>query len=94
MHADILPALGTILSKAFVGLVITGVGTLLIYPFKKAIRWTSEIKEELVHQRRNCLTTLQAQGNQQVELLTKVVGTLESMHLDQRETLAIIRDRK
>ena len=42
-------------------------------------------QEELVQQRTNCLSTLQDQGSQQIELLGRCVSTLESIHLSQAE---------
>ena len=38
-----------------------------------------EIHTELVHQRTNCLTTLQSQGKLQIDLLGKVVDTLSDI---------------
>jgi DNA mismatch repair ATPase MutS len=48
-------------------------------------------QEELVHQRTNCLSTLQAQGEKQVTALDKIADTLSLMHLDQKETLGMLR---
>ena len=38
---------------------------------------------ELILQRTNCLQTLSNQGDKQVELLERMNGTLEAIHLDQ-----------
>lgn len=81
-----------ILTKTLITLLVGGVGALILLPFKKAIKeWISlkdsiaSTKAELIHQRTNCLTTLQDQGEKQVELLTKVADTLEGVRLDLKE---------
>jgi len=95
------PLIGHVLVRGLIGAAVAGVSALIVYPFrwlvnsfKDVTTQLSGIQTELVHQRSNCLSTLQDQGTRQIELLEKTVGTLEAMHLDQRETLAIIRDRK
>ena len=44
-----------------------------------------EVKEELVTQRTNCLTTLQTQGPRQSEILEKVSDTLQDINMGQAE---------
>jgi hypothetical protein len=63
-----------------------------MWPFRKARKEWIALKEEqnlihqeLVTQRTNCLSTLQAQGVAQIELLTKVAGSLEHIALSQAE---------
>lgn len=76
-------------SKALIGLALTGLGGLIVWPFKKAKKeWTS-LKEtmastqaELVLQRTNCLSSLQIQGEEQIKLLGKVSDTLDGLRLD------------
>lgn len=96
------PVIEHLVNKALIGIVVAGVGALLMYPlkypFKKAkAEWQSlkdnidSAKTELVQQRTNCLATLQEQGEEQIKLLGKCANTLEAMHLDQKETLGLIR---
>ena len=70
--------------------------------FVKSIheQWTSvvktltEVQNELVQQRTNCLSTLQSQGEEQIELLDKMSTTLEAMHGDQKQTMGMLLSRK
>lgn len=90
------PVIEHVVNKSLIGIVVAGVGALLMYPlkypFKKAkAEWQSlksdidSAKKELVNQRTNCLSTLQDQGEKQIELLGKCATTLEAMHLSQAE---------
>ena len=63
-----------------------------MWPVRKIRKeWTvlkvdqAAIHQELVKQRENCLTTLQAQGDRQIELLGEVSKTLTGMALSQAE---------
>ena len=101
MQVQVPTVFWQIADKLIIGSIVTALGALLVSPFKKAKKeWTSlkadieKAQKELVHQRTNCLTTLQDQGNAQIALLEKAVTTLEAMHLDQKETLGIIRTRR
>ena len=91
--------MGQIFTKALIGIAVTGAGALLLYPFRKARKMGStsnyhdSAQNELVQQCTNCLTTLQTQGTQQVELLTEVVKTLGEIHLDNSEMLTHLRDK-
>ena len=49
------------------------------------------IEVELNTQRTNCLTTLQAQGAEQVTVLNAISQTLTDMHLDQKEMAGYIK---
>lgn len=53
-----------------------------------------EVHTEMKLQRTNCLTTLQAQGEEQIELLEKAVSTLESIHLSQAEMAGYMKARR
>jgi uncharacterized membrane protein YgaE (UPF0421/DUF939 family) len=97
MQAEI-PAVWHLVNKAIIGLVIAGIGSLLMYPLKKIKEEWKGLKAaiasteaELVQQRINCLSTLQTQGDRQVQLLEKVSETLSEIHLDQKETLGFLR---
>lgn len=49
------------------------------------------IETELSTQRTNCLTTLQSQGDTQIEVLKEMSKTLQDMHLDQKELAGYIK---
>ncbi len=98
MQADVVPVIWTIAVKALVGLAIAGLGALFMYPFKKAKKEWASLKQsiadaqtELVQQRTNHLSHIEADGNKQVELLGKVVDTLEAIHLGQAEMSGYIK---
>jgi len=89
MQVETVPVLWHYLSKALVGLALTGLGGLIVWPFKKAKKeWASlrdavtSTQAELVLQRTNCLKTLSDQGEEQVKLLGKVSDTLDGLRLD------------
>ena len=63
-------------------------------PFKRIIKAYTEVvgkldavHTELTAQRVNHLTHIEVSNEKQVEILEKVAGTLEAMHLDQRTLL-------
>jgi hypothetical protein len=94
MQAQDVPVLWHFVSKALIGLALTGLGGLILWPFKIAKKEWASLKEaiasthaELVTQRTDSLGVLKEQGEKQVELLGKVANTLEAMHLDQRTLL-------
>jgi uncharacterized membrane protein YccC len=98
MQAEVTSLLWPHVVKALIGLALTGLGALLMYPIRAIKKeWANLNKkieaaqEELVHQRTNCLSTLQAQGEKQVTALDKIADTLSLMHLDQKETLGMLR---
>jgi hypothetical protein len=49
------------------------------------------IHQELTQQRTNHLSHIEASNEKQVEILSRVASTLDSMHLDQRELLGRIK---
>ena len=70
--------------------IITIVGAIAMWPIRKVKTAYKELQDainsthaELILQRTNCLQTLSNQGDKQVELLERMNGTLESIHLDQ-----------
>jgi hypothetical protein len=80
--------------QVFGKLVYAALGGIILWPFRalkaKVEEFTRQLKSvqtELVTQRTNCLTTLQHQGEQQIELLKEVSSTLSDMHLDQRSMM-------
>ena len=98
MQVEVTSLLWPHVVKALIGLALTGLGALLMYPIRAIKKeWANLNKkieaaqEELVHQRTNCLSTLQAQGEKQVTALDKIADTLSLMHLDQKETLGMLR---
>jgi len=85
-------------SKALVGLIVTGLGALLMYPIRAIKKeWANLNKkieaaqEELVQQRTNHLMHIEAAGAKQVELLGKACDTLEAIHLGQVEMSGYIK---
>ena len=87
--------IGPLALKAVVGLVITGV---IMWPWKKVNKAWKDLKEEqasihteLVKQRENCLSTLQAQGATMIDLQSKTVGILEGVRLDLAEQTGYLR---
>lgn len=85
--------------------VVLGVaGWLLLFPIKaliksihtrwaKAVTTLDTVQNELVLQRTNCLTTLQSQGNQQIEILEKVASTLDHIRESQVEMVGYMKGR-
>ena len=91
---DILPYV----NKALMTLVVGGLGYLIMFPFRKAKaefvslkETTAKIHEELLHQRTNCLNTLQDQGTKQIELLGKMADTLDGVRVDFKEHTGFIQ---
>ena len=89
MQTEVVPVLWPYIYKALVGLALTGLGGLLVWPFKKAKKEWASLKDavsstqaELVLQRTNCLSTLSSQGVEQIKLLGKVSETLDGLRLD------------
>ena len=75
--------------KYAVGLTITGLLGVAMWPVRKIRQEWKGVKESLaaVHeelgiQRSNCLETLQRQGDQQIDLLGKTVAALDGVRLD------------
>lgn len=58
--------------------------------YKELLDGQKAVQTELSTQRTNCLTTLQAQGDRQVDLLVELNKTLTDMHLDQRTLLGLL----
>ena|ERR1039458_6349174 len=84
--------LAPLVFKASVGFALTGLLGVIMWPIRKIKKEWADMKaeqvsmhSELVLQRTNCLSTLQAQGVAQIELLTKVAGSLEHIALSQAE---------
>jgi hypothetical protein len=55
--------------------------------YEEAIEKLDAVHTELTTQRENCLSSLQRQGDVQIEVLKEVSSTLKDMHLDQRTLL-------
>jgi hypothetical protein len=94
----LLTQLTPLLIKTAAGLALTGLLGVFMWPFRKARKeWValkneqSLIHQELVAQRTNCLATLQTQGDKQIELLSKMSGTLENISLSQAEMVGCLR---
>jgi hypothetical protein len=81
-----------VLPEVTVGLLVTILGAVLVWPFKVVKReWNAaketlaETKAELELQRTNHLTHIEEYGKTQIELLGKVADTLDGVRLDLRE---------
>ena len=89
---------GQFMHEGIVSLMLAVVGGILMYPIRKVQKAYKELMEavnstraELVTQRENCLSTLQNQGEKQVELLGKAVSTLDAIHLGQVEMSGFLK---
>lgn len=78
-----------VLPEVTVGLLVTILGAVLVWPFKVVKReWNAaketlaETKAELELQRTNCLSSLQRQGDAQIDLLTKTVSALGDIKVE------------
>ena len=98
MNPELLNQIGPLALKAVVGLIITGLLGVIMWPLKQAKKeWVNlkaglaETHAELITQRTNCLQTLQSQGDRQIELLGKVSDTLSGMALSQAEMTGYLR---
>jgi len=81
-----------ILNKGLVAAGVSFGGWIIMFPLRtlfKTIKEKSQVlddvKNELITQRTNCLSTLQEQGERQIELLGQVNDTLQDIHLGQSE---------
>lgn len=79
-----VPALISQIKTAAYGLLATGGAWLLSYPIKSVIKTIKEkfkviddMHAELTLQRVNCLSTLQNQGAEQIEILKEIAGSLK-----------------
>jgi hypothetical protein len=95
---SVLPSTNVLILKAIIGLLVTGIGTLLLWPFRKARQeWIglkkgiAETQAELITQRTNCLSTLQDQGEKQITLLGEAVGVLREIHTSQAEMSGFLK---
>lgn len=98
MSPEFWNQLGPVVTKTIVGLVISGLLGVIVWPLKKAKKEWVGLKDsianahsELVKQRTNCLGTLQAQGETQIALLSKTVAALDGVRLDLAEQTGYLR---
>ena len=98
VNPDLWNQVGPSAVKAAVGLIITGLLGVIMWPIKRASKEWKALKEEqasihteLVRQRENCLTTLQKQGEIQITLLGKMSSTLDGVRLDLAEQTGFLR---
>ena len=98
MQAEILPVLWPYVLKSLVGLAITGIGALMLYPiryvkkaYEELLTAVNSTHAELVHQRENHLTHMEASGAEQVKLLSKMSDTLDGVRLDFKEHRAYVQ---
>lgn len=98
VNPDIFNQVGPLLIKAAAGLVITGLLGAFMWPVRKIRKeWTvlkvdqASIHQELVKQRENCLTTLQAQGATMIGLQSKTVDILGEIRVSQAEMVGYLK---
>jgi hypothetical protein len=92
--------LGQFRHEVVITLMVTAFLAAVSYPFRKAkeewfalITKLDGVRNELEHQRSNCLTTLQSQGEKQIEFLKQAVDVLTEIRLDNREIVTHLRDK-
>jgi hypothetical protein len=92
------PELLQMLNKVAVSILVGATMAILLWPVRKVRKeWDNmkteqaSIHAELVQQRTNCLTTLQSQGVQQIELLGKTVAALDGVRLDLAEQTGYLK---
>jgi len=61
---------------------------------KDRFRVLDDVKDELEMQRTNCLTTIQQNGKDQLELLERMADTLDKIHTSQAELSGYVRAQK
>ena len=95
---SLLTQLTPLVYKTLVGIALTGLLGVFMWPFRKARKeWVAlkneqaSIHAELVQQRTNCLTTLQQQGESQVKLLEKAVAALDGVRIDLAEQTGYLK---
>jgi metal-dependent amidase/aminoacylase/carboxypeptidase family protein len=95
-----LSILGEFKHEVVITMMVTGFLAAVSYPFRQAkAKWEAmtgkldAVHQELTLQRSNCLTTLQAQGTEQVNLLKKTVEVLGEIRMDNREMITHLRDK-
>ena len=98
--ANSFSVLGEFKHEVVITLMVTGFLAAVTAPFRQAkAKWDAmttkldAVHVELTTQRSNCLTTLQSQGTDQIELLTKAVNVLGDIRLDNREMITHLRDK-
>jgi hypothetical protein len=95
---ELLNQVGPLFIKTVVGLVITGLLGVIMWPFRYARKeWKgmkeeqTRIHEELVQQRANHLTHIERYNKDQVDLLNKVCNVLDGVRLDLREQTGYLK---
>lgn len=95
---EIVTQIGPTILKWVVGLTLTGLFGVFMWPFRIARKEWTTLKDnieathkELTQQRTNCLSTLQSQGATQIELLTKTVAALDGMKLELAEQTGYLK---
>ena len=98
--ASSMSLLGQFKHEVVLTLMVTGFFAAVTYPFRQAkAKWDAmttkldDVHKELTTQRSNCLTTLQAQGTQQIEFLKQSVEALNDIKGDNREILGYLRSK-
>ena len=85
---------------SWAGAVAVG-GYVVMFPMRYIVNMVKErfkvlddVREELETQRTNCLTTIQANGVDQLNMLERMADTLDKIHTSQSELTGYIRGSK
>lgn len=92
------PVIISYVYKAVASAAVGVIMAVILWPFRKARKeWLGltgkleAVHTELATQRQNCLSTLQSQGESQIELLGKTVAALDGVRLDLAEQTGCLR---
>lgn len=98
VNPDFWSQLAPTVVKSVVGLVISGVIGVIVWPFRRMKKEWIEMKadqatihSELVQQRTNHLTHIEEYGKNQTELLTKMCNVLDGVRLDLAEQTGYLK---
>lgn len=94
MSPEVITAIGGIAFKAFGGYVVLFPLRYMVKAVKERFAVLDAVKEELEMQRKNCLTTIQNNGTEQIKVLEKMASTLEDIHTSQAEMSGYLRGSK
>ena len=76
-------------------------GYIVMFPLRYIVNLIKErfnvldaVRDELETQRTNCLTTIQNNGKEQLEILERMADTLDKIHTSQAELSGYVRAQK
>jgi len=90
----IIPIIGQLLPELVTTVIIGATLAILKWPYNKVTQAYAELmasvkttNDELVHQRTNCLATIQNLNEKQLAAMNDTVRILNDIHLDQKQLL-------